>query len=106
MERTHIDDTELSILRDRLAEADNIASTAGGGYTQVPLITSLPHYSDDFPHAGEVFLLVRFGQDSPRQTMVPTHTRPALAEYKMEGFLQRSVTILKWKLLSFTPDIG
>jgi len=23
----------------------------------------------------------------------------------MEGFLQRSVTILKWKLLSFTPDI-
>ena len=49
IERTHIDDTELSILRDRLADADNIASTAGGGYTQVPLITSLPHYSDDFP---------------------------------------------------------
>jgi hypothetical protein len=57
MEHTHIDDDELSILRDRLAEADNIATTAGGGYTQVPLITPLPHCSDDLPHFGGGLLL-------------------------------------------------
>jgi hypothetical protein len=50
MEHTHrTDDDELATLRDRLAEADSIATTAGGGYTQVPLITRLPHCSDDFP---------------------------------------------------------
>ena len=49
MEHTHADDAELTILRDRLAEADTIATTAGEGYTQVPLITPLPQCSDDFP---------------------------------------------------------
>ena len=36
MEHKQTDDDELSILRDRLAEADTIATTAGGDYTQVP----------------------------------------------------------------------
>jgi hypothetical protein len=49
MEHKHTDDEELSILRDRLAEAYTIATTAGGGYTQVPLVTILPQCSDDFP---------------------------------------------------------
>jgi hypothetical protein len=49
MEHMHSDDEDLSILRDRLAEADTIATTAGGGYTQVALATPLPLCSDDFP---------------------------------------------------------
>ena len=46
---THTKDPYLAILRDRLAEADHIASVAAGGHTQVPLITPLPHCGDDFP---------------------------------------------------------
>ena len=42
MEHKHTDDEDLSILRDRLAEADTIATTAGVGYTQVPLVTPPP----------------------------------------------------------------
>ena len=49
MKHTHTDDDELSIPHDHLAEADTIATTAGGGYTQVPLLTPLSYCSDDFP---------------------------------------------------------
>ena len=102
MEHTHTDDAKLATLRDRLAEADSIATTAGGGYTQIPLITPLPHCSDDFPILVEgsysddkvKTLLDRLGASSHA-------TR--LAAYKMEGFLQRSVTIINWTLSSFTP---
>ena len=52
-------DDELSILRDRLADADNIATIAGGGYTQVPLVTPLPHCSDDLPILGGGLILGR-----------------------------------------------
>jgi hypothetical protein len=45
MEHTPTDDDDLSILRDRLAEADTIATIAGGGYTQVPLVTPIPHWT-------------------------------------------------------------
>ena len=85
MEHTHTDDDELSILRDRLAEADTVATVAGGRYTQVPLVTPLPHCSDDFP------ILVHFGGGFLLRLGTHSHAN-RLAEYKMEGFLQRSVT--------------
>jgi hypothetical protein len=49
MEHTYTKDPDLAILWDCLAEADQIASVAAGGHTQVPLITPLPHCGDDFP---------------------------------------------------------
>ena len=49
MERTYTKDPDLAILWDRLVEADHIASVAVGGHTQIPLVTPLPHCSNDFP---------------------------------------------------------
>jgi hypothetical protein len=86
MEHTHPDDAELVTLRDRLAEADSIATTTDGGYTQVPLITPLPHCSDDFP-----ILVEGSYSDYKVKTLLDRLGASLhairLAEYKMEGFL-------------------
>ena len=101
MEHTHTKDPDLAILRDRLAEADQAASVAAEGHTQVPLVTPLPHCGDDFPiHVDNSYsddnvksLLDRLG--SQQHTIHLSH-------YKMEGYLQRTVTPPQWKL----PSLG
>ena len=85
-------------------EAGTIATIARGGYTQVPLVTPLPHCSDDFPILVEGF----YSDDKVKSLLDRLGTRShanRLAEYKMEGFLQCSVTIPNWKLPSFTPGM-
>jgi hypothetical protein len=104
MEHTHTKDPDLAILRDRLAEADHIASLAAGGHTQVPLITPLPNCGDDFPiHVDNSYsddnvkaLLDRLG--------TLQHTKH-LSKYKMECFLQRTVTQPQWQLPSLGPSV-
>ena len=102
MEHTYTDDEDLSILRDRLAEADAIATTAGGGYTQVPLATPLPHCSDDFP----IMVEGSYSDDKVKSLLdrlgTTSHAK-RLSQYKMEGYHQRSVSIPDWKLPSFPP---
>jgi hypothetical protein len=103
MEHTHTDDAELTILRDRLAESETIATITGDGYTQVPLVTPLPQCSDDFP------ILVEGSYSDDRVKTLLDRLGSSLhvahlSIYTMEGFLQHSVTIPKnWKLPPFTP---
>jgi hypothetical protein len=104
MEHKHTDDEELSILRDRLAEADTKATTAGGGYMQVPLIGPLSHCSDDFP----ILVEGSYSDDKIKSLldrMGSLSHANRLTQYKMKGFLQRSVTTPNWKLPSFTPGM-
>jgi hypothetical protein len=104
MEQAHTKNPDLAILRDRLAEANHIASVAAGGHTQVPLITPLPHCSDDFLiHVNNMYsngnvkaLLDRLGSQ---------HRTKHLTEYKLEGFLQRTITQPPWKLPSLGPSV-
>jgi hypothetical protein len=97
MEHTHTDDAELARLRDRLAEVDSIATTTGEGDTHVPLITPLSHCSDDFH-----ILVESFYSDDKVKTLLDrlgaSLRATRLATYKMEGFLQRSVTTPNWTL--------
>ena len=102
MEHTHTDDADLTILRDRLAEADAIATSAGEGHTHVPLITPLPQCSDDFP-----ILVEGSYSDDKVKTLLDRLGASLhgdhLSTFKMEGFLQRSVTTPNWTLPTFSP---
>ena len=97
MEHTHTKDPSLAILRDRLAEAEDIASVAAEGYTQVPLVTPLPHCGDDFP----ILVDNTYSDDDVKALLDRIGSLQhsiRLSKYKMEGFLQRTVTQPLWKL--------
>ena len=104
MEHIYTDDEDLAILRDRLAEADASATIAGGGYTQVPLVTPLPHCSDDFP----ILVEGSYSDDKVKSLLDRLGTAShatRLSQYKMEGYHQRAVSIPDWKLPSFPPGM-
>ena len=91
MEHTHTKDPDLAILRDCLAEADHIASVAAGGHTQVPLTTPLPNCGDDFPYTWPTITLTIMSKPFLDRLGTLKHIEH-LSKYKMEGFLQRTVT--------------
>ena len=104
MEHTYTNDPSLAILRDRLAEADDIASVAAEGYTQVPLVTPLPHCGDDFP----IWVDNTYSDDNVKALLdrIGSLQHPTrLSKYKMEGFLQRTVTQPPWKLPPLGPGV-
>ena len=104
MEHTHTKDPSLAILRDRLAEADDIASVAAEGYTQVPLVTPLPHCGDDFP----ILVDNTYSDDDVKALLDRLGSLQhsiRLSKYKMEGCLQRTVTQPLWKLPPLGPGV-
>jgi hypothetical protein len=103
---TCVECSQFGIIRRHSGMLHPLLPHGLSGLRPCPLLLLEGSYcSDDFP----ILVEGSYSDDKVKtlQDRLGAHSQTTrLAEYKMEGFLQRSITIPNWKMSSFSPGMA